>query len=382
MEVILVLMKRLYGFTTVILGLIIIGTITAPKMIGRNNYDIGNSFAPITKIIETDKETYQLGERIETQFMIVNNQEQTVYLNPIAEYSFSGNSINNPRKISAGGLITYVNNAKIEVNGNGNITFHKESFKPKYPGEFVIEWLGIKKTVEVTGFKEVTLHSEGISLDLITNQTSLKKGDRLNVFLIVRNDNPYPVKIPVITGYTRSTIPITDNRSNIQVSCISSHYEIEANSYEITWHDINYVRPPGLSLFFRVDGIHVDIQLEVTDERVQIFDPIWVGVKSEGMSMFLEPSIGEKPTILIQLRNDNSYPVRIKPFSKIRINNKSLNSSMYIEAQVGFYIPFWDIPAHSTKTIYNTDAYASETRTPIFYTLYNQTLRYPQETPP
>jgi hypothetical protein len=57
----------------------------------------------------------------------------------------------------------------------------------------------------------------------------------------------------------------------------------------------------------------------------------------------------------------------------------SLESELFIVEHIFWDVSHWDIPAYSTKTIYNTDAYASDTRTPIYYTLYGQTLRYPPE---
>jgi len=110
------------------------------------------------------------------------------------------------------------------------------------------------------------------------------------------------------------------------------------------------------------------------------YEPIWVTVNSTGVTLLLEPSEDpDNPTILIRVKNDNPYPVRIPTFSPLEIKHGSLDSEIYYMIFINWVYPHWDIPAYSTKTIYNTDAYASDTRTPIYYTLYGQTLRYPPE---
>ena len=110
------------------------------------------------------------------------------------------------------------------------------------------------------------------------------------------------------------------------------------------------------------------------------YSPVEVTVNSTGITLYLEKSAdSDNPTILIKLRNDNPYPIRIKPFSHIEIANDSLDSGLKRVAAVDFFVPFWDIPAFSSRTIYNTDAYASPDRSLIYFTLYGQTLRYPPE---
>ncbi len=110
------------------------------------------------------------------------------------------------------------------------------------------------------------------------------------------------------------------------------------------------------------------------------YEPIWVTVNSTGITLLLEPSEDpDNPTILIRVRNDNPYPVRIPVFSEMEKQYGSLESELKYSVQIFWGIPYWDIPAYSTKTLLNTDAYASDTRTPIYYTLYGQTLRYPPE---
>lgn len=111
------------------------------------------------------------------------------------------------------------------------------------------------------GYREVSLNSSGISLDVITNQTYT--GSRLDVYLIIRNDNPYPVKVPVYQNFTISTLPIEKQQNTVCVGWINTHFMVGANSFEITWHDIKYLRPPEFSIFYMVDGVRASISMGV-----------------------------------------------------------------------------------------------------------------------
>lgn len=110
------------------------------------------------------------------------------------------------------------------------------------------------------------------------------------------------------------------------------------------------------------------------------YDPVQVSANSTGITLFLEASEDpDNPTILIRVRNDNLYPVRIPVFSPLSKNIGSPDSELKVTEFISWGVSYWDIPAYSSKTIHNTDAYASDNRTPIYYTLYGQTLRYPPE---
>ncbi len=110
------------------------------------------------------------------------------------------------------------------------------------------------------------------------------------------------------------------------------------------------------------------------------YDPVPVTVNSTGITLFLEASEDpDNPTILIRVGNDNTYPVRIPVFSPLEKKNSSFDSGGKVISFISWGVSHWDIPAYSTKTIHNTDAYASDDRTSIYYTLYGPTLRYPPE---
>ena len=95
-------MKRAYLLFAVLLGLIIVGPIMVPRLIGDNTYDIRNGFGPFRKVIVTDKEAYTLGEEIETSFLVINDAAVPIFVKPLNEFSVSGNSVNSPEKASIG----------------------------------------------------------------------------------------------------------------------------------------------------------------------------------------------------------------------------------------------------------------------------------------
>ena len=368
--------KQLVYFILLVLALFTAYSLYQPEQ--RVNQIVTTS-GDYERAIWTDKEAYELGERVEASIMLINHNDYPISIDPIFAFDFSGNSIYEPQQMACNILTSFPAEAKITIPANGNVALTSCVFTPTYPGPFEINGLGLTKTVSVTGYKEVTLNSTGISLDVVTNQTTIKEGDLVTFYLIIRNDNPYPVKVPVYEKFARSMVPIEKQTHSIMIDWVWRYFKVDANSYTTTWTDRHSMRAPGFSLFYMVDGCRADIQLEVTKEETRIFDPVWVGVNSEGISLFLEPSEGDNPTILIKVRNDNSYPVRIKPFSELEIAKDSPDSELKRSAQVDYFTPFWDIPAYSTKTIYNTDAYASPNRSPIYFTLYGKTLRYPPE---
>ncbi len=149
------------------------------------------------KVIWTNKETYELGETIEAAIVFRNNADHPLEINPIYSFSFSGNSVYEPNKISGGAFADYASDAKIMIPANGNITFTKSSFTPTYPGPFKITGLGVSKTVNVTGYKLVRMNSTGIKLSLEPTKTVLKDRDYVDFSLVIINENPYPVKIPI-----------------------------------------------------------------------------------------------------------------------------------------------------------------------------------------
>lgn len=87
----------------------------------------------------------------------------------------------------------------------------------------------------------------------------------------------------------------------------------------------------------------------------------------------------EQKIIVIRVNNSNKYPVKLLLNNEVITHYGTPDSQYKMVTYVDWLTSRLDIPAYSTKTIYNTDAYASPDRTPIYYTLYGVTLRYPPE---
>ena len=256
-------MKRVYLLSAVLLGLIIVGPIMGPNLFRDNTYDVWNRFGPFRMVIVTDKEAYTLGEKIDASFLVINDAAFPIFIKPLNEISVSGNSVNNPEKSSIGIDSLPEKNFRIEIPAYGNSSILRTNFKPQYPGEFVIKWMGVKKTVDVTGYKEVSLNSTGISLEVQTSQTQFKIGDQIEVSLVIRNSNPYPVKIPVYQKVTQSAVPLTNPRQTIYISWAMKYFEVEANSTRTTLMDRVRLRLPYYAKYWYVDGQQAFIEIEV-----------------------------------------------------------------------------------------------------------------------
>ena len=116
------------------------------------------------------------------------------------------------------------------------------------------------------------------------------------------------------------------------------------------------------------------------NQTIEEYSPIGATVDSTGITLYLENSDDtENPTILIRVRNDNPYPVRFPVFSVLTTNYGTPNSEMKTVVFIEWVVLSFEIPAYSSLTIYDTDSFASPNRTPIYFTLYGKTLKYPLE---
>ena len=123
--------------------------------------------------------------------------------------------------------------------------------------------MGVKKTVDVTGYKEVSLNSTGISLVVIPARTALKDRDYVTFNLTIVNDNPYPVKVPVFYEIPYSFTSDTP-AGGVHLEWVWSHFKIEANAQHTDWSKKYFVRYPEFSLYYDIDGVKASIELEVT----------------------------------------------------------------------------------------------------------------------
>jgi len=214
------------------------------------------------QFIWTNKESYELGEQVEAAIIFVNNHNYTIGINPIYSLEFSGNSVYDPEKIACNIHASYPQGAKIIIPANENLTFTSSKFTPTYPGPFKIVGLGQTKTVNVTGYKEVTVNSTGISFKVEPSVLVLKDRDTVEVSLFLVNDNPYPVKIPVFSEIRRSLVS-TNPKSGMMIQYVISHYEIEAYSERLLWRENCRASYPGFSIYYKVEGVMVALEMEV-----------------------------------------------------------------------------------------------------------------------
>jgi len=214
------------------------------------------------QFIWTNKESYKLGEQVEAAIVFVNHHNYTIGINPIYSYEFSGNSVYDPEKTTCSIHASYPQGAKIIIPANENLTFTSCKFTPTYPGPFKIVGLGQTKTVNVTGYKEVDVNSTGISLKIEPEAPVLRDKENVWFVLIIVNENPYPVKIPVFNEISYCLIP-SKPRGGMMVDWIMSHYTIEANSEKMVWRDRFRVTQPGFSLYYYIRGVTVSFEGEV-----------------------------------------------------------------------------------------------------------------------
>ena len=214
------------------------------------------------RVIWTTKDVYELGESVEAAIVFINPNKYPIIIEPIYSLSFSGNSVYDPEKMSCEIYLEYVE-PKIIIPEKGNTTITINTFTPTYPGPFKITGLGLTKTVNVTGYKEVDVNSTGISLKIEPEVPVLRDKKNVWFYLIIVNENPYPVKIPVFTDIGYSLIP-SKPRGGMKIDWIMTHYIVEANSEKGVWRNQFRVTQPGFSLYYYIRGITVSFEREVT----------------------------------------------------------------------------------------------------------------------
>lgn len=215
----------------------------------------------IDVVIETDKDTYQLGENFTASVYLYNPYDKAVYLYPIYECSFNGASEYDPSPISCIVNIDYVSGALIKIEAKSRIMFLDQMFKPEYPGRFIITCLGATHVVNITGVKWITLDSPGISLVAHTNQTSVTQGDNVWIYLSIRNANSYPVKVPLFDEFKVGSCE-SDSKS-ITISWAVPYFTVDANSTKTIWVGVFGAREQGLEICFCIDGHQVNFSTEI-----------------------------------------------------------------------------------------------------------------------
>lgn len=251
--------QNLVYFTMLVLALITVFSLYQPEQMVDQIVAPSGSYE---RIIWTDKETYELGEKVEAAIILVNHNEYPISVNPIFAFDFSGNSVYDPEKIACTILANYPAGAKVEISANGNLTLTSCIFTPTYPGPFKINGLGLTKTVNVTGYKKIPLNSTGISFKIEPSNPKPKDKEKIECSLVIVNDNPYPVKVPVFERIGYGLTP-GDRVEMAYWDRVISSYRIEANSQCNAWSHSFYVRYPSFSLYVYVDDFTASLSLEV-----------------------------------------------------------------------------------------------------------------------
>ena len=99
--------------------------------------------------ITTSRDSYTLGESFTATLHLVNNGSKDVWMNPIYELQFLGNSVNDPEPTTGIIDLDWIQGAKIHVPPKSKFKLFELDFKPQYSGAFLISCFGVKKTVQI-----------------------------------------------------------------------------------------------------------------------------------------------------------------------------------------------------------------------------------------
>ncbi len=212
--------------------------------------------------IETDRDAIRIGESFTAMVYLYNPGDGDILLEPIRQFTFSGNSVFGPEPVSCVVNADYPGGTKIRIGAHDRGVFLRQTFTPEYPGPFTITCLSVRKTVTITGYKEVTMNSTGISLVIEPSRIDLKDRDYVEFNLVIKNDNPYPVKVPVFDKFSYSLTP-NSPIGTMYIDWVWSYFEVEAESQRTVWKDSFLVRYPGFSLYYYVDGVTSSLEIEV-----------------------------------------------------------------------------------------------------------------------
>lgn len=215
-------------------------------------------------------------------------------------------------------------------------------------------------------------------LELTTDsiQPEYKVGDTITFNAYLTNDNPYKVKVtlPEFLTHCQAFVPNFGVAVGMkQIENGNQPIIIEPyTDYYLATFSYHQRRVGKFEIQIGCERLEKHIYFNVTDS------PTGVSIPS-GVSLFLDSSTDvNNPTIMINARNDNPYPVNLPVFYEL-IHYDSLNNRTRSIVHIPWMISSWAIPENSTITLYDTNVKASETGTPVYFTLYDKTLRYPSD---
>jgi hypothetical protein len=221
--------RQVFYATAVLLATVIVFGATSPTNLGEEP----SSYVYEVRI-ETDRDVIRMGESFTATVYLCNPGDSDILLEPIRQFTFSGNSVFDPEPVSCMVNADYPGGTKIRIGAHDKAEFLKQVFTPEYPGPFRVTCLGAQATVNVTGARQVPISSPEVSLNVEFNVT----GKLIEAQLILVNDNPYPVKVPVFYK-----LPIYrefygfSNNSTAYIRWAISFFEVKAGSTRIVFRE-------------------------------------------------------------------------------------------------------------------------------------------------
>jgi len=262
-------------------------------------------------------------------------------------------------------------------------------------------WLDSDRVISTHGRKIVVIVSIivvyifldiGVKYSLTTDKETYAVGEIITTSINVHNPYPFPIRF---WGFSGVIMP--DEGVLVKEKArYAAQYAVErANWYSGSSDRGMFLEPyanKSVRVFqytaneegiFSIRGL---VKHKATDWERQIFynttefKPVWVNVNSTGITLFADmDNTIDPPTVALFIQNENMYPVRLPVFDKLIIHYGSINSTTASHIYYDWVINHFDIPAMSTERIHSTmNQYATE-KTPVFYTLYGVTVRYPPD---
>lgn len=217
------------------------------------------SLANMEKRITSDKDEYYLGETVNIKVQLVNPFDHEVRFEPLSEINYDTMQAGNPW-VSADVKINVAHGSAYYMSPNENLTILDEALSPTEPGEFTFNILGESLTVMIHPYKEASLLSPSIYLN-ISAPTRIKAGERFTATFSIVNDNPYHVKLPAY-----NTFEVKYGFSEDALSGVVTHYDwvtgasIDVDPYSQYVHKTIPLSPSSLGdyiLVFNVDSHEV-----------------------------------------------------------------------------------------------------------------------------
>jgi len=220
---------RIFYATVLLLASVIVFGVASPSSL---------SIEPSSYVydvrIETDRNVIRIGESFTATVYLYNPGDSDVLLEPIRQFTFSGHSVFDPEPVSCVVNADYPGGTKIKIGAHDKAEFLMQVFTPQYPGPFRVTCLGAQATVNVTGARRVPINSPEVGLEVGFNVT----GRLIEAQLILVNDNPYPVEVPVFMrlGIYREFYGFSNN-STAYISWMRWFFEVEARSTKVAWRE-------------------------------------------------------------------------------------------------------------------------------------------------